>query len=147
MGNFIYAGATLFVKSSFLMLYHRIDDRRPMRWTVYVLMFVIVGQALATMVVISISYIPPAKMLSSSGDLGKCTLNVVAAQAFWNVVDIVAAVSSIAIYVTPLFILRGVQLPRVCVLATKSSYSWLTIVASKVGRGCCVCSGNIASHW
>ncbi|KAF2167936.1 hypothetical protein M409DRAFT_22081 [Zasmidium cellare ATCC 36951] len=111
--SLVYAATTLFVKFSFLMLYLRIDDRKPMRWTVYTLMAIIIGQALMTTTVMSLSYIVPSQWGDASqGDASNIRIKPVTAQAFWNAADVMSAVTSTAVYVAPFFILRGLQLPK-----------------------------------
>lgn len=95
------------------MLYLRIDDRKPMRWTVYTLMAIIIGQALMTTTVMSLSYIVPSQLGDASqGDASNIRIKPVTAQAFWNAADVMSAVTSTAVYVAPFFTLRGLQLPK-----------------------------------
>ncbi|KAK4495708.1 hypothetical protein PRZ48_012976 [Zasmidium cellare] len=111
--SFVYAATTLFVKFSFLMLYLRIDDRKHMRWTVYILMAVIIGQTIMTVTVMSLSYILPTQWSGfTQGDMSSIKIKPATAQAFWNAADVTSAVTSTAVYVAPFFILRGLQLPK-----------------------------------
>lgn len=108
--TYLYGGANLFVKSSFLALYHRLDSRKPMRWAVYFLFFVEIGQFVSSCVVLGLSWMPPEHLLDGKANP---VVGLSATQKFYNANGIISSVTSAAIYITPMFMLRGLAIPRV----------------------------------
>ena len=66
----LYVFALFFVKMSILVFYLRIDHRRWTRWTIYFLMFTVVGLSIATACILAFECWPPS--------------------LFWNVVEAAA---------------------------------------------------------
>jgi hypothetical protein len=104
----LYIIASLLVKTSFLVLYIRLDQRKPMRATVYVLMFLVAAQNTSFFVVQAIACTRPIFLTGESGHCWSSD-NV---QKMYNINGIAIAVLDTAIFVVPLLMLHGLSMPQ-----------------------------------
>lgn len=81
-----------------------------MRWAVYFLFFVEIGQFVSSCVVLGLSWMPPEHLLDGKANP---LVGLNATQKFYNANGIISSVTSAAIYITPMFMLRGLAIPRV----------------------------------
>lgn len=102
---FLYIVTQLLVKTSFLVLYLRLDQRAPMRATVYILMFVVAAQNITFFIVQALSCIPIGSI-----DAGHCWSSE-RMQLLFNVTGIIITIIDTAIFVIPLCMLHGLELP------------------------------------
>ena len=85
-----------------------------MRWTVYGLLAIILAQAFTAGVVQSLSYVPPSKLWSNPGYYSHHTTPSTA-QSFYNANGIIMAITSLAVYTVPFFMLHNLELPTVSI--------------------------------
>ncbi|PLB50030.1 hypothetical protein P170DRAFT_463334 [Aspergillus steynii IBT 23096] len=106
----IYIIAMLFVKMSLLWFYLRLDRRRRMKWTVYFLMFFVIGISVSSFFVLAFSCYPPAMFWDVEGTVeGEC-MSPGSQQAFYDANGILNIVTDIFIYLTPIPMLWGVKI-------------------------------------
>lgn len=109
----IYIVAMLFVKMSLLWFYLRLDHRRRMKWTVYFLMFFVVGISVSSFFVLTFSCYPPAMFWDVEGTVeGKC-MSPGSQQAFYDANGILNIVTDIFIYLAPIPMLWRVKISAV----------------------------------
>ncbi|RYP92937.1 hypothetical protein DL770_000987 [Monosporascus sp. CRB-9-2] len=107
----LYVVATMLVKMSLLMFYLRLDQRPLMRWTVYILMFVVVGFSIASFGILTFSCYPPAMFWDVRGSIqGKC-IDPNTQQAFYDANGALNIVIDLAIYTVPIPMLWKIQIP------------------------------------
>ncbi|CAK1359771.1 hypothetical protein CB0940_05914 [Cercospora beticola] len=106
-----YVVTSLLVKTSFLILYLRLDPRPAMRACVYLLMFFVGAQNIAFFVVQALSCIPLnfIPVDDESADR-KCWSSETIQQSF-NINGVLIAIIDTALFSIPLYMLYGMQLP------------------------------------
>ncbi|KAL2801594.1 hypothetical protein BJX63DRAFT_442175 [Aspergillus granulosus] len=108
----LYVLSLLFVKMSLLIFYLRLDPRRAMKWTVYALLFVVVGVSIASFCVLAFSCFPPAKFWDLTGAAaGKC-MDPVQQQIFYEANGILNIITDVLIYIVPIPMLWGVRISK-----------------------------------
>ncbi|KXT02457.1 hypothetical protein AC578_7843 [Pseudocercospora eumusae] len=108
----LYVATAILTKISFLTLYLRLDQRRPMRLAVYFLMCCIATVKITFMIVQSLTCAHPTLFWSRQGALeGQCW-SPQEVQYLYNIVSILTIVVAAAIISTPLPMLHGLELPN-----------------------------------
>lgn len=108
---YLWIGAALLIKLSFLLFYHRLDPRKPMRYAVYALLALVLAQNLALIFVAAFSC-----MASSDGLDDRNCWKASSMQWYVNANGIVIAVLDLGILVTPMFMLHRLAIPKVSCL-------------------------------
>lgn len=103
----------MFVKLSLLWFYLRLDQRRYMKWTVYGLMFVVVGLSVPSFCILAFSCTPPSKFWDVTGTAPGHCMDPGAQQVFYNANGILNIVTDVLIYLTPMPMLWRVQISGV----------------------------------
>ncbi|KAM3421490.1 hypothetical protein BST61_g1883 [Cercospora zeina] len=106
-----YVVSSLLVKSSFLVLYLRLDPRPAMRACVYLLMFFVGAQNIAFFVVQAVSCVPHSFEPADDGSTGRKCWSPETIQQSFNINGVVIAVIDTALFSIPLYMLHGMQLP------------------------------------
>ncbi|RYP15958.1 hypothetical protein DL765_005398 [Monosporascus sp. GIB2] len=107
----LYLAANMLVKSSLLMFYLRLDQRTLMRWTVYILMFVIIGYSIASFGLMTFSCYPPATFWDATGSTqGKC-IEPNTQQTYYDVSGVLNVAIDLAIYIVPIPMLWKILIP------------------------------------
>lgn len=110
---YLWTGAALLIKLSFLLFYHRLDERKPMRWAVYVLMTLVVVQNLGMVFVTAFACMPGNALWPKTESVdGRCW-SYSSIQWYINANGIAIAVLDSAILLTPLFMLHRLAIPKV----------------------------------
>lgn len=130
----IYVVAMLFVKMSLLWFYLRLDQRPCMKWTVYFLMFFVIGISIASFFVLAFSCFPPAMFWDITGEVeGKC-MSPGSQQAFYDANGILNIVTDVFIYLTPIPMLWGLKITWVrFILAGTCRVSATNVMQRKKG--------------
>lgn len=104
-----------FVKLGLLALYTRLDDRRPMRWTVYSLMFSVIALSVAGLIVSIIGCNPPdvfwKQFANAEVMLEKC-IDQKKLQAFWDAAGALVILTDVAIWAVPIPMVWRLNLPK-----------------------------------
>ncbi|KAI5361001.1 hypothetical protein Slin15195_G089110 [Septoria linicola] len=108
---FLYIITSLLVKTSFLILYLRLDQRGPMRATVYILMFVVAAQNISFLIVQALSCMPPSFLPVGNEAVDRKCWSPQTIQQSYNVNGVLIAIIDAAIFVVPLCMLHGMELP------------------------------------
>lgn len=103
----------MFVKLSLLVFYLRLDQGRRMRWSVYSLMFIVLGLSIASLFILAFSCFPPAKFWDMMGTVEGHCIAAGAQQEFYDANGILNIVTDLFIYVTPIPMLWRVRISRV----------------------------------
>lgn len=115
VATYLWIGCAALAKMSVLFFLHRLDSRKPMRWIVYSLMFLLIAQNLS-LVFIFTSYCFPRSALwpgsATSSDGGHWKTSTI--QWYLNINGLVVAVLDATIFATPLFMLQRLAIPKVC---------------------------------
>ncbi|KAK2763766.1 hypothetical protein FQN54_009383 [Arachnomyces sp. PD_36] len=106
----LYVLAIMFVKLSLLWFYLRLDQRPYMRWTVYSLMFAVVGLSVPSFCILAFSCSPVSKFWDITGTAPGHCMDPAAQQVFYNANGILNIVTDILIYLTPMPMLWHVQI-------------------------------------
>ncbi|KAF9891192.1 hypothetical protein FE257_004756 [Aspergillus nanangensis] len=106
----IYVVAMLFVKMSLLWFYLRLDQRRCMKWSVYALMFMVIGLSVSSFFVLAFSCYPPAMFWDITGEVEGTCMAMGAQQAFYDANGILNIITDIFIYITPIPMLWGLKI-------------------------------------
>ncbi|KAL2847171.1 hypothetical protein BJY01DRAFT_246945 [Aspergillus pseudoustus] len=106
----LYVTSLLFVKVSLLIFYLRLDHRRPMKWAVYALLFVVIGLSISSFFILAFSCFPPSKFwdVAGTGD-GKC-MDPGQQQIFYEANGILNIITDVFIYIVPIPMLWGVRI-------------------------------------
>jgi hypothetical protein len=113
----LYVLSLLFVKISLLIFYLRLDHRRPLKYTVYGILFIVIGVSIASFFILAFSCYPPAKFWDVTGTAvdGKC-MDPGNQQNFYEANGILNIITDVLIYVVPIPMLWGVRISTVCFL-------------------------------
>jgi uncharacterized membrane-anchored protein YitT (DUF2179 family) len=111
----LYVLSLLFVKISLLIFYLRLDHRRPLKYTVYGILFIVIGVSIASFFILAFSCYPPAKFWDVTGTAvdGKC-MDPGNQQDFYEANGILNIITDVLIYVVPIPMLWGVRISTVC---------------------------------
>ncbi|KAL3490347.1 hypothetical protein BJX62DRAFT_238159 [Aspergillus germanicus] len=106
----LYVLSLLFVKTSLLIFYLRLDHRRPLKYTVYGILFIVIGVSIASFFILAFSCYPPAKFWDVLGTAdGKC-MDPGNQQDFYEANGILNIITDVLIYVVPIPMLWGVRI-------------------------------------
>ncbi|KAL2785630.1 hypothetical protein BJX66DRAFT_329186 [Aspergillus keveii] len=107
----LYVLSLLFVKISLLIFYLRLDHRRPLKYTVYGILFIVIGVSIASFFILAFSCYPPAKFWDVTGTAvdGKC-MDPGNQQDFYEANGILNIITDVLIYVVPIPMLWGVRI-------------------------------------
>ncbi|KXT18338.1 hypothetical protein AC579_936 [Pseudocercospora musae] len=108
----LYVATAILTKISFLALYLRLDQRRPMRLAVCCLMCSVATVKITFMVVQSFTCAHPTLFWSRQGALDGQCWSPQQVQYLYNTVSILTIVAAAAIISTPLPMLHGLELPN-----------------------------------
>lgn len=85
-----------------------------MRWTVYILMFLVVSQNITFFIVQALSCMPPSFLKIGNETARRCW-DPARVQMSYNVNSVLIGVLDTAIFAVPLFMLQSLELPTVCI--------------------------------
>lgn len=103
-----------FVKMSLLWFFLRLDSRRWMRWSVYFVMFIVVGLSFASFVGSIVSCTPPSKFWDVTGEKPGHCMSPGPQQDFYEVNGILNIVTDILIWLLPIPMLWRLHITLVC---------------------------------
>ncbi|CAJ2508865.1 Uu.00g138910.m01.CDS01 [Anthostomella pinea] len=129
----LYVVSVMFVKLSLLVFYLRLDRRPCMRYTVYFLMFVVVGFSIASFFILTFTCYPPEMFWDMTGTVKGSCINAKSQQAFYDANGVLNIIIDLAIYVTPMPMFWNIQISLRQKLALTAIFG-LGIVA--VAAGC-----------
>ncbi|KAH9992558.1 hypothetical protein F4779DRAFT_637529, partial [Xylariaceae sp. FL0662B] len=111
--RFAYVIALGFVKLSLLFFYRRIDPRKWIQWTIYFIMFTVIGLTISTALICIWNCTPPSKYWDVTGQqAGRCMPNS-SRQTFFETNGIINIVQDVGIYLLPMPMIRTLQVrPR-----------------------------------
>ncbi|KAL1954331.1 hypothetical protein VTO42DRAFT_1405 [Malbranchea cinnamomea] len=108
----IYVVGLMFIKVSLLLFYLRLDQRKYMKWTVYSLLFFVLGLSIPSAFILAFSCTPPSKFWDFTGEApGKC-MDAKHQQAFYDANGILNIVTDVLIYITPIPMIWKVQITK-----------------------------------
>lgn len=124
----LYVMAQLLVKIAVLVLYYRLDQRTLMRFTVYILIFVVLAQNITFFTLQSLSCIS-----IGAASLHHC-LSLEKLQLLFNVSGVIVIAIDLAIFIIPLWMLHNLELPAKQKLAgcTVFALAFLPIAAGSL---------------
>lgn len=103
----------MLVKMSLLWFYLRLDHRRYMRWSVYGLMFIVLGLSVPSFFILAFNCSPPSKFWDVLGTQPGSCMAEGPQQDFYNINGILNIVTDILIYLIPIPMLWRLQISGV----------------------------------
>ncbi|KAK4186371.1 hypothetical protein QBC35DRAFT_387350 [Podospora australis] len=112
----LYVFAMGFVKVSLLVFYLRVDPRKWMRYTIWFIMFTVIGLTVATALICIFECWPPATYwdvaAQLSGEAASKCMDISRRQTFFEANGIINIVQDTAIYLLPIPMFWKLQVPK-----------------------------------
>lgn len=111
------------VKTGLLLFYLRLDNRPPMRWTVYGLMAAVAGTGIAQFIMSVIECSPAEIFWTSRGShaiYAEYCMTPAEQQAFWDAAGVIVILIDICLWICPIPMIWGLQLPQVILIINPS---------------------------
>ncbi|KAK1467043.1 hypothetical protein CMEL01_11036 [Colletotrichum melonis] len=115
ISRLFFAVGNVLVKVGLLLFYLRLDNRPKMRWTVYGLMVAVIGLGICHFVMSAIECNPAEVYWTSKGSheiYAKYCMPAAVQQAFWDAAGVVVIVTDICLWICPIPMIWGLQLPQ-----------------------------------
>ncbi|KAL4965195.1 uncharacterized protein BDV14DRAFT_200185 [Aspergillus stella-maris] len=106
----LYVLSLMFVKTSLLLFYLRLDPRRWMKYTVYGLLVIVIDLSIASVCILAFSCFPPSKFWDLSVDASDHCMDAGRQQTFYEANGVLNIVTDICIYIVPIPMLWGVRI-------------------------------------
>lgn len=116
ISRLFFAVGNVLVKVGLLLFYLRLDNRPKMRWTVYGLMAAVIGLGICHFVMSAIECNPAEVFWTSKGNheiYAEFCMPAAVQQAFWDAAGIIVIVTDICLWICPIPMIWGLQLPQV----------------------------------
>ncbi|KAK1476687.1 hypothetical protein CABS01_15222 [Colletotrichum abscissum] len=115
ISRLFFAVGNVLVKVGLLLFYLRLDNRPKMRWTVYGLMAAVIGLGICHFVMSAIECNPAEVFWTSKGSheiYAKYCMSAAVQQAFWDAAGVIVIVTDICLWICPIPMIWGLQLPQ-----------------------------------
>ncbi|KAL4955732.1 hypothetical protein BDW69DRAFT_182283 [Aspergillus filifer] len=129
----LYVLPLMFVKTSLLLFYLRLDPRRWMKYTVYGLLVIVIGLSIASFCILAFSCFLPPKFWDLSVDASDHFMDADRQQTFYEANGVLNIVTDICIYIVPIPMLWGL---RISVRRKGAIFAIFSIGILSIAAGC-----------